>query len=105
MHKPPPDPPATRAPQIGVCAAPYCGRPAVAYVSRTVATRGGGRFTAIVGARGELLGSTGSVDMPGFTQLRCLDCLHDELDALLAHAGDAVTGLTRDKLDAQSDGL
>lgn len=95
----PPAPPATRAPSIGVCGAPYCDRTAVAYVVRTVATRGGGRLTAVVGARGEALGSSTSPDFTGCSQLRCLDCLHDELDALLAQAGETRIEVSKMKLD------
>lgn len=73
-------PPAVaNGPQIGVCGAGYCDRPAVAYVSRTVGSSR--RITIIIGARGELLGD----QRP--PELRCFDCLHDEVDIALSSTG------------------
>lgn len=69
-------PEVSNAPQIGVCGVGYCGRPAVAYVSRTVGTSR--RVTIIIGQRGETLGDHEPAE------LRCFDCLHDEVDTALS---------------------
>ena len=72
-------PAATNATQIGVCGTGYCDRPAVAYVSRTVGSSR--RVTIIIGPRGEFLGDGNPLE------LRCFDCLHDEVDTALASTG------------------
>jgi hypothetical protein len=73
--------------EIGTCGVAYCDRPAVAYVSRTGVTRtSGGRLLTIVGSRADWLANTGTGEVGGVTDLRCLDCAHDELDALLNEA-------------------
>lgn len=75
--------------EIGTCGMGYCDRPAVAYVSRTVVTRtGGGRLLTIVGRRADWLAHTGSAELGGAVQLRCLECAHHELDVLLREAAD-----------------
>ncbi len=73
-------PPAVaNAEHIGVCGTGYCERPAVAYVSRTVGSSR--RVTVVIGPRGEFLGDHSPVE------LRCFDCLHDEVDTALASTG------------------
>lgn len=67
------------ASQIGVCGTGYCDRPAIAYVSRTIGTSR--RLTIIIGPRGEFLGEQHQ------PELRCFDCLHDEVDTALASTG------------------
>lgn len=85
-------PAAANAPQIGVCGAGYCDRPAVAYVLRTVgASR---RVTIIIGQRGEVLGN----HEPG--ELRCFDCLHDEVDTALTSTGIPASSERRTHVDA-----
>jgi hypothetical protein len=79
MIAPDPPPAVANAPLIGVCGAGYCGRPAVAYVSRTVGSSR--RVTVIIGGRGEALGDHSPTD------LRCFDCVHDEIDTALASTG------------------
>jgi hypothetical protein len=73
--------------EIGTCGAGLCDRPAVAYVSRTTVTRtSGGRLLTIVGSRADWLAHTGPAEIAGVTQLRCLDCVHGELDELIREA-------------------
>lgn len=75
------------AAEIGTCGLGLCDRPAVAYVSRTTVTRtSGGRLLTIVGSRADWLANSGNGEVGGVTELRCLDCVHDELDALLSEA-------------------
>jgi hypothetical protein len=72
---------------IGTCGTGYCDRPAVAYVARTNVTKtSGGRLLTIVGRRADQLANTGNGALGGVTDLRCLDCAHDELDTLLTEA-------------------
>lgn len=73
--------------EIGTCGSGLCDNPAVAYVSRTTVTRtSGGRLLTIVGSRADWLANTGTGEVGGVTQLRCLDCVHDELDELIREA-------------------
>lgn len=58
-----------------ICGIGYCERPAVAYVVRTHGQSR--RLIAILGPRAAFLGERSPVE------LRCYDCLHDELDVAL----------------------
>jgi len=88
-------PTVANAPQIGVCGAGYCDRPAVAYVSRTVGVSR--RVTIIIGPRGEFLGEQNQ------PELRCFDCLHDEVDTALASTGIPVHAAERPPAEARAD--
>lgn len=88
--------------EIGTCGAGLCDRPAVAYVSRTTVTRtSGGRLLTIVGSRADWLANTGTGEVGGVIQLRCLDCVHDELDELIREA--AAIPATREDGNPWSD--
>lgn len=69
---------------LGPCQSGYCDRPAVAYVSRTAGRSP--RFLVILGRRAEQL-ADGIEGAGSPLALRCLDCAHDELDAVVAEQG------------------
>lgn len=76
--------------EIAPCGTALCDRPGIAYVSRTAFTAtSGGRLLAIVGRRAEWLAHTGPAEHTGLLEVRCIDCVHHELDQLIGEAASS----------------